>query len=87
MQIFQPAPPRTRKIILATNIAETSLTIPNIRYVIDAGRVKIRTYDPRSGIETLSIVYESQSNALQRAGRAGREAPGKCFRLVTREEF
>jgi len=59
MLIFRPAPPRTRKIILATNIAETSLTIPNIRYVIDSGRAKIRTYDPRSGIEVLSVVFES----------------------------
>ena len=71
-----------RKIILATNIAETSLTIPGVRYVIDSGMVKIRTYDPRTGMETLSVIRTSKSNCLQRAGRAGREAPGKCFQVI-----
>lgn len=87
MQVFESPPPNTRKIILSTNISETSLTIPGIKYVIDTGMVKIRTYEPRSGMEILSIVRESQAAARQRAGRAGRQEPGKCFRLLTRREF
>lgn len=87
IQIFEPLPPSTRKIILSTNIAETSLTIPNIKYVIDSGLVKIRTYDPQTGVELLDIIRESKSSALQRAGRAGRDSAGKCFRLLTEKEY
>ena len=62
----------TRKIILATNIAETSVTIPGVRFVIDCGFMKVRTYDNRKLLDMLSVVPVSKANALQRAGRAGR---------------
>jgi ATP-dependent RNA helicase DHX8/PRP22 len=84
---FDPAPPATRKIILATNVAETSVTLPGVRYVIDAGLVKARTYAPAAGADALAVVPVSQAQAAQRAGRAGREAPGKCFRLYTEASF
>ncbi|KAF2027667.1 P-loop containing nucleoside triphosphate hydrolase protein [Setomelanomma holmii] len=87
MVVFQKAPPNTRKIILSTNIAEASVTIDHIVYVIDTGYVKLRTYDARLGIETLNIVPVSKASATQRAGRAGRTRPGKCFRLYTESAF
>ncbi|XP_057961180.1 pre-mRNA-splicing factor ATP-dependent RNA helicase DEAH10 [Malania oleifera] len=87
MQAFKSAPAGFRKVILATNIAETSVTIPGIKYVIDPGLVKARTYDPRTGVESLIIVKTSKAQALQRSGRAGREGPGKCFRLYPESEF
>lgn len=87
MRVFQAAPEGTRKVILATNIAETSLTIPGIRYVIDPGLVKAKAYNPRTGVESLEIVPVSKAQAQQRSGRAGRERPGKCFRLYTEELF
>ncbi|CAJ1931889.1 unnamed protein product [Sphenostylis stenocarpa] len=87
MRVFAPAPSGFRKVILATNIAETSVTIPGIKYVIDPGFVKARSYDPGKGMESLIIVPTSKSQALQRSGRAGREGPGKCFRLYPEKEF
>jgi ATP-dependent RNA helicase DHX8/PRP22 len=66
--------------VLATNIAETSLTISGIRFVVDTGLTKQRIYHPRSGVDELVIAPVAVSQAMQRAGRAGREAPGKCFR-------
>ncbi|WJX77661.1 Pre-mRNA-splicing factor ATP-dependent RNA helicase DEAH10 [Trifolium repens] len=75
------------QVILATNIAETSITIPGIKYVIDPGLVKARSYDPGKGMESLIVVPTSKSQALQRSGRAGREGPGKCFRLYPENEF
>ncbi|XP_062162694.1 pre-mRNA-splicing factor ATP-dependent RNA helicase DEAH10 [Alnus glutinosa] len=87
MRVFAPAPAGFRKVILATNIAETSVTIPGIRYVIDPGFVKARSYDPVKGMESLVIVPTSKAQALQRSGRAGREGPGKCFRLYPESEF
>ncbi|KAF9919107.1 putative ATP-dependent RNA helicase dhr2 [Lobosporangium transversale] len=86
-RIFEPAPPGTRKVILATNIAETSITIPNIRYVIDTGCHKSRGYNAKIGIESLLVEPISKSSARQRMGRAGREAPGICFRLYTEDAF
>ncbi|KAF9093821.1 putative ATP-dependent RNA helicase dhr2 [Mortierella sp. AD031] len=86
-KIFEPAPPGTRKVILATNIAETSITIPNIRYVIDTGCHKSRGYNAKIGIESLLVEPISKSSARQRMGRAGREAPGLCFRLYTEDSF
>ncbi|KRW99322.1 P-loop containing nucleoside triphosphate hydrolase [Pseudocohnilembus persalinus] len=77
--------PNTRKVILSTNIAETSVTIDGIKYVVDCGLVKIRKYDPSKMVEILIIVPVSKSSAMQRAGRAGRQEPGKCFRLYTKE--
>ncbi|GLT27624.1 hypothetical protein SLA2020_026080 [Shorea laevis] len=87
LRVFTPAPPDFRKVILATNIAETSVTIPGIKYVVDPGFVKARSYDPAKGMESLIIVPTSKAQALQRSGRAGREGPGKCFRLYPESEF
>ncbi|XP_058183137.1 pre-mRNA-splicing factor ATP-dependent RNA helicase DEAH10-like [Rhododendron vialii] len=87
MQVFMPAPIGFRKVILATNIAETSVTIPGIKYVIDPGLVKARTYSARTGMESLLVVPTSKAQALQRSGRAGREGSGKCFRLYPEREF
>lgn len=83
MYIFEPAPENVRKVIVATNIAEASVTIPGIVFVIDCGFVKIRAFDPKSGIDMLTAVPISQAAATQRAGRAGRTRAGKCFRLYT----
>lgn len=77
----------TRKIVLATNIAETSVTVPGIRYVIDCGKAKVKEFRSRLGMESLLAKAISKSSATQRAGRAGREAPGKCYRLYTEETF
>ncbi|RKP34858.1 putative ATP-dependent RNA helicase DHX33-like protein [Dimargaris cristalligena] len=85
--VFTPAPPRTRKIILATNIAETSITLPGIRYVIDTGVHKSRGYSSKIGIESLLVAPISKSSARQRTGRAGREALGYCYRLYTEDGF
>ncbi|CAD7086133.1 unnamed protein product [Hermetia illucens] len=82
-KIFEPTPPNARKVILATNIAETSLTIDNIIYVIDPGFAKQNNFSSRTGMESLMVVPISKASANQRAGRAGRTAPGKCFRLYT----
>ena len=76
-----------RKVILSTNIAETSVTIPGVRYVVDPGLVKARGYSPLVGLDILSVQPTSQAQARQRAGRAGREAPGACYRLYTENTF
>lgn len=83
-KIFEPTPPKSRKVVLATNIAETSITIDGVVYVVDCGLVKQNSYNPRSGMESLSVVACSRAAADQRAGRAGRTGPGKCFRLYTK---
>lgn len=70
---------------MATNIAETSVTVPGVRFVIDPGYVKQKTYDPTRRMESLVVVPISQVAAQQRAGRAGRTAPGQCYRLYTRD--
>ncbi|RPA78149.1 P-loop containing nucleoside triphosphate hydrolase protein [Ascobolus immersus RN42] len=85
--IFNPTPHRTRKVILATNIAETSITIPGICHVIDPGKVKTRQYRPTLGLESLLATPVSKSSALQRKGRAGREREGKCWRLYPQRVF
>ncbi|MQL87621.1 hypothetical protein Taro_020163 [Colocasia esculenta] len=87
MKVFKPAPLGFRKVILATNIAETSVTIPGIKFVIDPGLVKARSYNPVTGVESLIIIPTSKAQALQRSGRAGREGTGKCFRLYPESEF
>ena len=86
-KIFDPTPPKCRKVVLATNIAETSLTIDNIVYVIDPGYVKENRYTPATNMESLVAVPISRASANQRAGRAGRTGPGKCFRLYTKWAF
>ncbi|OON17782.1 helicase protein, partial [Opisthorchis viverrini] len=76
-----------RKVIVSTNLAETSITIPGIRYVIDSGYAKIKFWDCTTGLETFRVQRISKSQAWQRAGRAGREAPGVCLRLYTDAEY
>ena len=87
MYAFEPAPENTRKVILSTNIAEASITIDGIVHVVDCGFVKLRTYNASTGIETLTATPISKASASQRAGRAGRTRPGKCFRLYTEASF
>ncbi|QHO23500.1 putative ATP-dependent RNA helicase DHX33 isoform [Arachis hypogaea] len=77
----------TDSVILATNIAETSVTIPGVKYVIDPGFVKARSYNSGKDMESLIIVPTSKSQALQKSGRAGCEGPGKCFCLYLKSEF
>ena len=93
-RIFDPPPPPHvpdgplgRKVIVSTNIAETSLTIDGIVYVVDPGFSKQRTYNPRIRVEFLLVSPIAKSSAQQRAGRAGRTRPGKCFRLYTEKDF
>ena len=93
-RIFEPAPPaRTsdgppgRKVVVSTNIAETSLTIDGIVYVVDPGFSKQKVYNPRIRVESLLVSPISKASAQQRAGRAGRTRPGKCFRLYTEKDF
>ncbi|KAG0150240.1 hypothetical protein CROQUDRAFT_58456 [Cronartium quercuum f. sp. fusiforme G11] len=86
-KIFEPTPDKARKVVLATNIAETSITIDGVVYVIDPGFVKQNSYNPRTGMESLVVVPCSRAAANQRAGRAGRVAPGKCFRLYTKSAY
>ena len=89
-RVFQPhpgpAPPR-RRVVLATNVAETSLTVPGIRYVVDAGTARISRYNRRTKVQRLPIEAISQASANQRAGRCGRVAPGICIRLYSEEDF
>ncbi|QCD83387.1 ATP-dependent RNA helicase DHX8/PRP22 [Vigna unguiculata] len=91
VRVFSPPPPNCRRIIVATNIAETSLTVDGVVYVIDSGYVKQRQYNPSSGMYSLDVVQISKVQANQRAGRAGRTCPGKCYRLypsrVYNDEF
>lgn len=86
-KIFDRAAPGVRKVIVATNIAETSLTVDGIMYVVDAGYSKLKVYNPRMGMDTLQITPISQANAMQRAGRAGRTGPGQAYHLFTEKAF
>lgn len=86
-KIFDPAPPGARKVVIATNIAETSITIDGIYYVIDPGFVKQNAYDPKLGMDSLVVTPISQAQARQRSGRAGRTGPGKCYRLYTEAAY
>lgn len=87
MKVFERVSRSVRKVIVATNVAETSITISGIVYVIDCGFVKLRAYNPRTAIECLVVVPVSQASANQRAGRSGRSRSGKCYRLYTEEAF
>ncbi|KAI0269827.1 P-loop containing nucleoside triphosphate hydrolase protein [Gloeopeniophorella convolvens] len=87
MKVFEPPPAGTRLVVVATNVAETSLTIPGIRYVIDCGRAKERRYDLANGIQSFQISWTSKASASQRAGRAGRTGPGHCYRLYSSAVF
>mmetsp|Transcript_24315 Transcript_24315/g.44703 ORF Transcript_24315/g.44703 Transcript_24315/m.44703 type:complete len:930 (-) Transcript_24315:50-2839(-) len=86
-KIFEECPKGARKVVLATNIAETSLTINGIKYVIDTGFNKETSFNAKTGMESLMVMPISQASANQRAGRAGRTQPGKCFRLFTAYSF
>ncbi|XP_077379011.1 putative ATP-dependent RNA helicase DHX37 isoform X2 [Festucalex cinctus] len=86
-KVFRPPPAGTRLCVVATNVAETSLTIPGIKYVVDCGRVKKRFYDRVTGVSSFKVTWTSQAAANQRAGRAGRTEPGHCYRLYSSAVF
>ncbi|XP_069563899.1 probable ATP-dependent RNA helicase DHX37 [Brachyistius frenatus] len=86
-KVFRPPPPGTRLCVVATNVAETSLTIPGIKYVVDCGRVKKRFYDRVTGVSSFKVNWTSQASANQRAGRAGRTEAGHCYRLYSSAVF
>lgn len=83
---IEPAPPGKRKVVLATNIAETSLTIDGVRVVVDAGLARVPRFDPGSGMTRLDTQRISRASATQRAGRAGRLEPGVCYRLWSQDQ-
>lgn len=87
MECFAPTPANIRKVILATNIAETSITIPGIRCVIDCGYVKEKSFNSADGLDVLKSVRISRAQAWQRTGRAGRDSAGTCYRAYTKEEM
>ncbi len=86
-KIFQKAPDGLRKCVVATNIAETSLTLDGIMFVVDSGYCKMKVFNPRIGMDALQIFPVSQANSNQRMGRAGRTGPGTCYRLYTERQF
>ena len=81
-QVFEPPPEGSRLCVVATNVAETSLTIPNVKYVVDTGKVKTKFYDKVTGVAAFRVTWTSQAAANQRSGRAGRTGPGHCYRCV-----
>ncbi|MCG7596746.1 ATP-dependent RNA helicase HrpA [Mycobacterium sp. PSTR-4-N] len=85
-KVFTPSRAR-RRVVLATNVAETSLTVPGIRYVVDPGTARISRYSRRTKVQRLPIEPISQASAAQRAGRSGRTAPGVCIRLYSEQDF
>ena len=85
--VFLPPPRGTRKVIVATNVAETSVTLDGVRFVVDSGYTKTRLLDTSTGVDVLAVVPTSRASAQQRAGRAGRTAPGKCLRLYPESEL
>lgn len=85
--VFAVPPRGVRKIVIATNIAETGITIPDVVFVIDIGRMKQVRYNSRTKLSSLKEIYVAKANATQRAGRAGRVQPGFCFRFFTRELY
>lgn len=87
LAVFFTPPKGVRKVVLATNIAETSITIPGIVYVIDCGYVKVKWYNPKTCSDSLVVVPVSKASAVQRAGRAGRMRPGKVYRLYTKADY
>lgn len=87
MRVFERTPKNHRKVVVSTNVAEASVTIPNIVYVVDSGFVKLRAINPTTGFESLMVVETSRASAMQRAGRAGRVRAGYVFRLYTEESF
>src|SRR5206468_7080844 len=86
-RVFEPAPGAVRRVVLATNVAETSLTVPGIRFVVDSGLARLNRYSVRNKVQLLQIEKISQAAANQRAGRCGRVAAGICVRLYGEEDF
>ena len=86
-EVFKPVPNDVRKVVVCTNIAETSVTVPGIRFVIDPGFSREKYYDARTGIDGLDTVRISKVSAQQRAGRAGRFTKGACYRLMTEDDY
>ncbi|XP_035668851.1 probable ATP-dependent RNA helicase DHX37 [Branchiostoma floridae] len=86
-RVFLPPPAGSRLVVVATNVAETSLTIPHIKYVVDTGKVKKRFYDKVTGASAFQVTWVSKASADQRAGRAGRTEPGHCYRLYSSAVF
>src|SRR5256885_17109759 len=84
-RVFKPA--GARRVVLATNVAETSLTVPRIRYVVDTGDARVKRYSYRNKVEMLRVEPVSQAAAQQRAGRCGRVQDGVCVRLYSEEDF
>ena len=87
MRVFQDVPKGCRMVVVATNVAETSITIPGIRYVVDTGRAKEKAVDLATGITSFDVGFASQASCNQRAGRAGRTGPGHCYRLFSSAVF
>lgn len=87
LEAFQRSGDNYRRVIVSTNIAETSVTLPGIKYVIDTGVVKMKRYDAITGVDSLRVTKISQAQAWQRTGRAGRESEGICYRIYTSREF
>ncbi|XP_062083216.1 ATP-dependent RNA helicase DEAH13 isoform X2 [Humulus lupulus] len=85
--VFEDVKEGERLVVVATNVAETSLTIPGIKYVVDTGREKVKNYNSSSGMESYEVQWISKASAAQRAGRAGRTAPGHCYRLYSSAVF
>ena len=86
-KISDATPKEVRKCIISTNVAETSLTVNGIKYVIDCGFYKVKVYGPRIGMDALLVTPVSKANANQRSGRAGQARPGSCFRLYTNQQY
>ena len=86
-RVFQDPPEGCRMCIVATNVAETSITIPGIRYVVDTGKTKTKFYDKVTGVSAFKVTWTSKASANQRAGRAGRTSPGHCYRLYSSAVF
>ena len=87
LRVFEAPPEGVRLCVVATNVAETSLTIPNIKYVVDSGKVKERQYDPSTAVASFDVSWTSKASADQRMGRAGRSGPGHCYRLFSSAVF
>ena len=85
--MFEEPPPGARLCVVATNVAETSLTIPNIVCVVDTGKAKERKYDLKTGTQSFEVDWISKASADQRAGRAGRTSPGHCYRIYSSAVF
>ncbi|KAL2337470.1 hypothetical protein Fmac_011916 [Flemingia macrophylla] len=87
LRVFEEVREGERLVVVATNVAETSLTIPGIKYVVDTGREKVKNYDPSNGMETYEVQWISKASSAQRAGRSGRIGPGHCYRLYSSAAF